>query len=187
MANYLVVANETLGGEHLKAEVRRRIAAGPSSFYVIVPNTHPRDISWLVRPSAAALSSAACNKTSMSPNSNANGGPGTASGTPDAFATTRATFEKNCKECHGANGTGGPVKLADGTKLKVPSLREGHALRHPDSDFVKQIEKGGDGMPAFKDKLTPQQITDMISFIRHEFQGGAKPPGEPTMKNMNMK
>ncbi len=42
-------------------------------------------------------------------------------------------------------------------------------------------------MPAFKDKLSAQQIKDMISFIRHEFQGGATPPGEPTMKNMNMK
>jgi len=54
---------------------------------------------------------------------------------------------------------------------------------------VKQIEKGGDGMPAFKGKLSAQQITDMISFIRHEFQGGATPPGEPMkpMKNMNMK
>jgi mono/diheme cytochrome c family protein len=139
---------------------------------------------------AAALLSAACDKTSTSPNSNRNGGSTTASATPDPFATTRATFEKDCKECHGANGTGGPVKLADGTKLKVPSLREGHALRHPDSDFVKQIEKGGDGMPAFKDKLSGQQITDMISFIRHEFRGGLMPPPEhmkSPMMNMNMK
>jgi mono/diheme cytochrome c family protein len=143
----------------------------------------------VVIAATAALFFTACDKTSKSPNSNTNGGPTTASATPDAFATTRATFEKNCKECHGANGTGGPVKLADGTKLKVPSLREGHALRHPDSDFVKQIEKGGDGMPAFKGKLSAQQITDMISFIRHEFQGGMTPPGEPMkpMKNMNMK
>src|SRR5260370_33289900 len=107
----------------------------------------------VVVAAAAALLAAACDKTSMSPNSNPNGGPTTASATPDPFATTRATFEKNCKECHGANGTGGPVKLADGTKLKVPSLREGHALRHPDSDFVKQIENGGDRLPACKNKM----------------------------------
>ncbi len=144
-----------------------------------------RRLSIVVIAAAAGLFSAACNKTTLSPNSNS--GPTTASGTPDAFAAARGTFAKNCKECHGANGTGGPVKLADGTKLKVPSLREGHALRHPDSDFVKQIEKGGDGMPAFKDKLSAQQIKDMISFIRHEFQGGMTPPAEPTMKNMNMK
>ena len=101
----------------------------------------------------------------------------------------RGTFQKNCKGCHGDNGRGGPVKLEDGTRLKVPSLCEGHALRHPDSDFVKQIEKGGDGMPAFKDKLSAQQIADLIRFIRHEFQGGMIPPPEhmkAPMKDMNM-
>ena len=39
MGRYLVVANQTLGGDQLMAEVRRRAGAGPSSFYVIVPNT----------------------------------------------------------------------------------------------------------------------------------------------------
>jgi mono/diheme cytochrome c family protein len=150
-------------------------------------NPKMKRLSIVVVAAAAALFLAACDKTTSSPNSNFNSGSTNASATPDPFATTRATFEKDCKECHGSNGTGGPVKLADGTKLKVPSLREGHALRHPDSDFVKQIEKGGDGMPAFKDKLSAQQITDMISFIRHEFQGGMMPPGAPMMKNMNMK
>jgi len=94
-----------------------------------------------------------------------------ASSTPDPFAATRASYETNCKLCHGANGEGGPVKLEDGTKLKVPSFREGHALKHSDSDFVKQITKGGDGMPAFGEKLKPEEINDLIRFIRHEFQG----------------
>ena len=39
MGKYLVVANQTLGGDQLMAEVRQRATAGPSSFYVIVPNT----------------------------------------------------------------------------------------------------------------------------------------------------
>jgi mono/diheme cytochrome c family protein len=109
--------------------------------------------------------------------------------TPDQFAAGRATFDKNCKSCHGEKGDGGPVKLEDGTKLKVPSLREGHALRHPDSDFVKQITKGGDGMPAFGDKLKPDEINDCVRFIRHEFQGGMMPPAETLkspMKDMKM-
>jgi len=70
------------------------------------------------------------------------------------------------------------VKLEDGTRLRVPSFREGHALRHSDSDFRKQIQAGGDGMPAFKDKLSPQQIEELIKFIRQEFQGGMTPPAE---------
>jgi mono/diheme cytochrome c family protein len=111
-----------------------------------------------------------------------------ASATPDQFAAVRTSYEKNCKLCHMANGEGGPVKLEDGTKLKVPSLREGHALKHPDSDFVKQITKGGDGMPAFGEKLKPEEINDLVRFIRHDFQGGATPPVAPTMSPMkNMK
>lgn len=94
-----------------------------------------------------------------------------AQATPDQFANARVIFEKDCQSCHGAKGEGGPVKLEDGTKLKVPTLREGHALRHDDSEFTKQITKGGDGMPAFDKKLTPEQIGDLIRFLRHEFQG----------------
>jgi cytochrome c551 len=126
-------------------------------------------------------------KTANTPNANNNSA--TAKATPDEFAATRALYEKNCKLCHLANGEGGPVKLEDGTKLKVPSLREGHALRHPNSDYVKQITKGGDGMPAFGEKLKPEEINDLIRFIRHECQGGMTPPAEPMkspMKSMNM-
>jgi mono/diheme cytochrome c family protein len=115
-----------------------------------------------------ALLSCACNKQ---PNTNAKASPGMTA-TPDPFAATRGTFAKNCQTCHGVDGKGGPVKLEDGTKLRVPSLREGHALKHPDSDYVKQIREGGDGMPAFKDKLNQQQIDELIRFIRLEFQGG---------------
>ena len=42
MPRYLVVANQTLGGEQLMDEIRRRIAARLSSFYVLVPQTTPR-------------------------------------------------------------------------------------------------------------------------------------------------
>ena len=133
---------------------------------------------------------AGCNRTTTttSPSTNGSSGIGRpATATPDEFAATRAIFEKNCVTCHQKTGEGGPVKLEDGTKLKVPSLRTGHALNHPDSDFIKQITKGGDGMPAFKDKLSADQINELVRFIRHEFQGGQAPPAEPMkspMKNM---
>jgi mono/diheme cytochrome c family protein len=120
---------------------------------------------------ALLLLMAACQTDKTGNTPNANKTPATAASTPDPFAATRASYEKNCKLCHGANGEGGPVKLEDWTKLKVPTFRAGHALRHPDSDFVKQITKGGDGMPAFGEKLKPEEINDLIRFIRHEFQG----------------
>ena len=39
MRRYLVVANQTLGGEQLLAEVRKRMEGGPCSFHVVVPAT----------------------------------------------------------------------------------------------------------------------------------------------------
>ena len=43
MGNYLVVANQTLGGAELKEEIKRRLEGGPSSFYVVVPITPLHD------------------------------------------------------------------------------------------------------------------------------------------------
>ena len=127
-----------------------------------------------------ALVAGACSKQANT-NTNAKASPAVTA-TPDPFAVVRGTFAKNCQGCHQPDGKGGPVKLDDGTKLRVPSLREGHALRHPDSDFEKQIREGGDGMPAFKDKLNQQQIDELIKFIRSEFQGGITPPAEKAAK-----
>lgn len=119
---------------------------------------------------------AACGNEPTQPAPPANSGsPATPAPAPDPFAAVRVTYDKECKECHAQNGAGGPVKLADGTRLKVPTLREGNALRHKDSDFEKQITKGGDGMPAFGEKMKPEEISEMIRFIRREFQGGAAP------------
>ena len=132
-----------------------------------------------------ALSAVGCTTSTKITDSNLSKPAATA--TPDEFAASRAVYMKNCKECHGEKGDGGRVKLEDGTKLKVPSLREGHALHHPDSDFLKQITKGGDGMPAFKDKLKPDEIDDLIRFIRHEFQGGMTPPSETATPMKGMK
>ena len=114
-----------------------------------------------------------CSKT----NENANNTPAAtatpvakATATPDELAVARANYVKHCSACHGDEAKGGLVKV-DNVKLKVPSLREGHALHHPDADFVKQITNGGDGMPKFKDKLSPEEIHAMVHCIRHDFQG----------------
>ncbi len=90
--------------------------------------------------------------------------------TPDLFAEARQNFEKYCVACHGEKANGGRVEV-EGKRLKVPSLREGHALEHSDERLAKQISEGDDEMPAFKDKLTPAQISDLVRFIRKEFQG----------------
>ena len=108
----------------------------------------------------------ACDKTKIRTTSTASTSP-----TPtDRWAPTRAVFASKCEGCHGAQGEGGTVKVDD-LKLKVPSLREGKAVKHSDEDYADQVLKGGDGMPPFKDKLTQQEIQDLIKFVREELQG----------------
>ncbi len=113
---------------------------------------------------------AACGNSGGSNVNNAPAAKTAPAATPDEFAFVRATWATDCSGCHGEQGKGGLVKLPDGTKLKVPSLLEGHALKHVDEDYVDQIGNGGDGMPKFKDKLKPEDIQMLVKFIRHELQ-----------------
>ena len=99
----------------------------------------------------------------------------TASATPaDELASARTTYTQVCAACHQDNGEGGTVKI-EGKPLKVPSLKEGHALKHTDEELAKQISKGGDGMPPFKDKLTPEQINNLVRVIHRDIQGNGMP------------
>jgi hypothetical protein len=43
---YLVVANQTLGGEPLLARIRELVRAGPCSFHLVVPATPPKNHAW---------------------------------------------------------------------------------------------------------------------------------------------
>ena len=43
MRRYLVVANRTLGGEHLLAKVKECVEAGPCRFHLLVPASAPDD------------------------------------------------------------------------------------------------------------------------------------------------
>jgi mono/diheme cytochrome c family protein len=116
----------------------------------------------------------ACSRqtTSNVPSQATPGSPQTAAATPapDEFAATRVIFKEQCSKCHMENGEGGQVTV-DNKKLRVPSFKQGHALKHTDEDFVDQITTGGDGMPAFKGKLKPAEINELVRFVRKEFQG----------------
>jgi mono/diheme cytochrome c family protein len=130
-----------------------------------------------------AMVTGACSNQPATTNTETKASPVvTATPTPDAFAGVRGIYAKDCQNCHGVDGVGGPVKLEDGKTLKVPSFRAGHALRHTDSDFRRQIIEGGDGMPSFKVQLTGAQIDELIRLIRQEFQPGHTPPAEKSPK-----
>src|SRR5438874_8618279 len=96
----------------------------------------------------------------------------------DQLAEARKMFAQGgvCARCHGTNAEGGEFEV-DGKKLKAPSLRAGHALKHTDEELATKIGEGGDGMPAFKERLSPEQINNLVRFSRQEFQAGAGATG----------
>ena len=128
---------------------------------------------WFVLLAIAALTiGASCNKpttekpvqtqpsTAASPQTTA---------AADEFAAIRTVFKDNCSKCHGETGGGGRVQI-EGREIKVPNLTGAHARKPTDERLAAKITNGDDEMPAFKDKLTPEQIQELVRFIRKEFQ-----------------
>ena len=124
---------------------------------------------------AIALVAFACTETPTTTNTNtsraaASPAAPAATATPDPLAGARANFTKNCEPCHGPTGEGGLVKV-DNKQIKVPSLKSDHAIKHTDDQIAKMITNGEEAMPAFKDKMSQQEIADMVKFVRAHFQG----------------
>ena len=119
---------------------------------------------------AIAFLGFACNQNSQPTNSTRPAAAASPAATPDEFAAARVNYDKHCTACHGEKAEGGLVKV-DNKRLKVPSLKSDHAIKHSDEELVKKIVTGGDGMPSFKTKLNPAEIQALVHLIRKKFQG----------------
>ncbi len=122
---------------------------------------------------AIALFAVGCTETPTTTNSPSPAAPAASTPAPAASAdpmlAARANYAQHCVACHGPNGEGGPVKV-DNKTIKVPSLRADHAIKHTDAELTKILTGGEEAMPAFKDKLTQDEITQLVSFVRTTFQ-----------------
>lgn len=82
-------------------------------------------------------------------------------------------FEANCAVCHGAQAQGAVnwrVRDADARFPPPPLNGTGHAWHHPLAALryvIKNGSPGGQGnMPAWKDKLSDEQIDDVIAWFQ---------------------
>ena len=93
--------------------------------------------------------------------------------TIDDLASARKIYSENCVTCHKANGSGGVTILDDGTKIKAPDFTSERLKKDTDDEWIETIENGAkeDGMPAFKGKITDDEIKNLVKYIRREFQG----------------
>jgi mono/diheme cytochrome c family protein len=92
--------------------------------------------------------------------------------TVDELSNARRIYMGSCVNCHKEDGTGGVAEI-EGKKIKVPDFTSDKLKKEPDAEFIEIIKNGekGDGMPAFKDKLSEEDIKNLVKFIRRDFQG----------------
>jgi mono/diheme cytochrome c family protein len=72
-------------------------------------------------------------------------------------------FKARCAACHGADGSG---NTAMGKSMKLRDLRSADVQKQTDEELTAIIANGKGGMPTFKDKLTGDQIKQLVAYIR---------------------
>ena len=86
-------------------------------------------------------------------------------------AEAQKIYNQNCANCHKEDGTGGKKEI-DGETINVDNLTTEKMKKMADDKYIGYIKNGvpGEGMPAFKDRLTDAQITSVVKYIRTEIQ-----------------
>ena len=73
------------------------------------------------------------------------------------------TYKAKCAMCHGADGLG---TTPAGKALKAASFKDPAIVKAPDSELIATATNGKGKMPAYKGKLTDDQIKSAIAYIR---------------------
>lgn len=129
--------------------------------------------------SALALFAIACSQTAnVNTNAPANA---VSNAAPQAEITPAATddlasaakiYSEKCVKCHKEDGAGGVTTFDDGSKVKAPNFASDRKRKDKDEDWIETINNGAkeDGMPAYKGKISDDDIKNLVKYIRREFQ-----------------
>jgi putative copper resistance protein D len=88
--------------------------------------------------------------------------------TVTSISVGEGVYLNNCAACHGADARGGG-QLSGTTPVRPPALTGpgSHLGQHTDGDLHYFIGQGlSGGMPAWADRLSDEQIWDIINFLR---------------------
>jgi mono/diheme cytochrome c family protein len=77
---------------------------------------------------------------------------------PMAAADAAADYKAKCAGCHGADGSKSMMGAKPLSGADVQSMS--------DADLKAEIANGKGKMPAYKGKLTDEQIDDLVKYIR---------------------
>lgn len=73
------------------------------------------------------------------------------------------TFDAKCAMCHSKDGSGNSPM---GKNMKVPDLRSKAVQSKSDADLHNFIAKGKGIMPGYSNKLSKDEINDLVAYIR---------------------
>ena len=79
----------------------------------------------------------------------------------------KALYEENCRKCHGVRGT--PPKTMKEKFPKIATFNNEFITKRTDDSIVKVLMKGvgkAEDMKSFKDKLTPEQMAMVATYVR---------------------
>lgn len=112
---------------------------------------------------------------------NASPGATTPRQTPDMTARGKQIYNTTCANCHKEDGTGGPKEI-EGKKIKAENLVTDKMKNWPDDRFFKVIDEGieDEGMPAFGDRLSDDEMRAVISYVRVGLQKKEAPSAAKT-------
>ena len=121
---------------------------------------------------AAGLFAIACSQAAKPPTApntvvNVNKPAETTSAPVDEVADAKKLYATNCMICHKDSGKGGKVTI-EGKTIEPDDLTSAKMKAKSDDKLVTYIIDGApdDGMPAFKGKLTDDQIKSVVKYIR---------------------
>lgn len=81
-----------------------------------------------------------------------------------AKSGSKALYEKNCKLCHAVDGKGNPKLTA--MDLVGLNLTDKETSDKKDDKLKETISKGAGKMKGFKDKISEDDITALVAYIR---------------------
>jgi cytochrome c6 len=80
-----------------------------------------------------------------------------------AGETAEATYKAKCAACHGADGKG---ETAIGKTNKIRDLGSAEVQAESDADLTTIITSGKGKMPAYGKSLKPDQVKDLVAYVR---------------------
>nr|HEV7953665.1 c-type cytochrome [Candidatus Acidoferrales bacterium] len=83
---------------------------------------------------------------------------------PAAVASGQKIYAKQCEICHFA--TSKAKKIGPGLANIYPSGKFSNGKKVDDAAMRVWIESGGKDMPGFKETLKPNEIRDLIAYLR---------------------